>query len=64
MIGCIGFATKTDIKIDPNEIQEARWFAKSDIKLMLEGRHPEGWWVPGKQAIARSLITAFAEGLE
>ena len=62
MIGCIGLARTTEIRIDPTEIQEARWFPKSDIRLMLEGKHPKGWWVPGRQAIARSLITAFADG--
>jgi NAD+ diphosphatase len=64
MIGCIGLARTTEIKIDPNEIQDARWYPRSEVKLMLEGRHPQGLWVPGKQAIARSLITAFVEGLE
>jgi hypothetical protein len=31
---------------------------------MLEGKHPDGLFVPGQHAIARSLIVAFAEGLE
>jgi NAD+ diphosphatase len=64
MIGCIGFAESTEIRIDPNEIQEARWFKRSEVKQMLEGTHPDGLWVPGKQAIARSLITTFVEGEE
>jgi NAD+ diphosphatase len=64
MIGCIGLAKSTEIKLNPNEIQEARWFPRADAKLMLEGRHPEGWHVPGRQAIARALITAFVEGIE
>jgi NAD+ diphosphatase len=62
MIGCIGIAETTDINIDPEEIVDARWFSREDIKLMLEGAHPEDLWVPGKQAIARSLILAFANG--
>lgn len=60
MIGCLGIAETTDITIDPDEIVDARWFSRADIKLMLEGEHPEGLWVPGKQAIARSLILSFA----
>jgi hypothetical protein len=28
---------------------------------MLERRHPEGWHVPGRQAIANALITSFVE---
>lgn len=62
MIGCIGIAETTDISIDPDEIVDARWFSRDDIKLMLEGTHPENLWVPGKQAIARSLVLAFANG--
>jgi NAD+ diphosphatase len=62
MIGCIGAAETTDIKIDPTEIEEARWFSREDVRLMLAGKHPNNWWVPGKQAIARALIQSFAEG--
>jgi NAD+ diphosphatase len=62
MIGCIGFAKTKELKIDPNEIQEARWFPRAEVKLMLDGKHPDGLWVPGKQAIARALITSFVEG--
>ena len=61
MIGCIGIAETTDVKIDPTEIEEARWFGKDEVRLMMAGKHPEGWWVPGKQAIARALITHFVE---
>jgi NAD+ diphosphatase len=63
MIGCIGIAKSKTIKIDPGEIQEARWFHRDDVRLMLDGKHPQGLWVPGRQAIARALITSFVEGL-
>ena len=62
MIGCLGIAETTEITIDPDEIVDARWFSRDEIKLMLNGEHPERLWVPGKQAIARSLILAFANG--
>ena len=62
MIGCHGIAETTDIQIDPNEIQEARWFSREEVKLMFEEAHPEGITIPGKQAIARSLIQAFVDG--
>lgn len=62
MIGCIGVARTTEIKIDPNEVQDARWFPREEVRQMLEGRHPDGLWVPGQQAIARALITAFVDG--
>ena len=62
MIGCHGIAETTEITIDPKEIQEARWFSRNEILLMLDGSHPDGIFVPGKQAIARSLIQSFADG--
>jgi NAD+ diphosphatase len=61
MIGCIGIAKTKTINIDPAEIEEARWFKREDVRLMLEGKHPQGLWVPGKQAIARALITSFVD---
>jgi len=62
MIGCIGIAETTEINIDPQEIQEARWFTRDEVELMVEGQHPEGLNLPGQQAIARALITAFIDG--
>jgi NAD+ diphosphatase len=62
MIGCIGYATSTSIKINPDEIEEARWFSRDEVGQMLAGTHPQKWWVPGKQAIACSLITSFVKG--
>lgn len=61
MLGCHGFAETTEITIDPQEILDARWFSRDEIGQMLERTHPEGLWVPGQQAIARSLIKAFAD---
>ncbi|MGI9409621.1 MAG: NAD(+) diphosphatase [Hyphomicrobiaceae bacterium] len=62
MIGCHGIATTTKINIDPNEIQEARWFSRAEIAMMMAAEHPENLEVPGRQAIARSLIQAFVDG--
>jgi NAD+ diphosphatase len=62
MIGCIAEARSKTIKIDPNEIEEARWFSREEVRLMLAAKHPQKWWVPGKQAIAHYLISSFAEG--
>jgi NAD+ diphosphatase len=62
MIGCIGYAETTEIVIDPKEIEEARWFSREEVASMMSGTHPQKWWVPGKQAIARALIESFANG--
>ncbi len=60
MIGCVAWATTAVLTIDPSEILEARWFDRAEAALLLSGTHPEGLWVPGKQAIAHTLISAFA----
>lgn len=62
MLGCIGEAETTDVVIDPKEIEEARWFSRDEVRLMLAGKHPQNWWVPGQQAIARALISSWAAG--
>ena len=61
MLGCIGQAETTELVIDTVEIAEARWFTRSDARLMLERRHPDGLTVPGKQAIANTLIASFVD---
>ena len=61
MIGCLGRAETTDITIDSGELADARWFSRKDARLMLEKRHPEGFHVPGRQAIAHTLIERFLE---
>ena len=62
MIGCIGQATTSAIKIDTEELVEARWFPREECRLLLEGRHPDGLTSPGRQAIARYLIQSFVRG--
>lgn len=62
MLGCIGTAETTELTIDKTEIAHARWFTREEAKAMQERRHPEGLYVPGKQAIACDLITTFIGG--
>jgi NAD+ diphosphatase len=62
MIGCIGYSTTSKLTIDEEEIVEARWFPREEARSMLDGTHPGGLFGPGRQAIARALITAFVEG--
>jgi NAD+ diphosphatase len=59
MIGCLGRAESTEITIDSGEIADARWFSLEDARLMLDKRHPEGFNVPGRHAIANVLIASF-----
>ena len=40
MLGCFAEATSTEITIDPEELQDARWFERAEIAAMLDGAHP------------------------
>ncbi len=62
MIGCIAQATTTELTIDLEELVDARWFSREECRHMIEGTHPDGLSGPGRQAIARALLTAFVEG--
>lgn len=62
MLGCIAYATTTDLKVDTVELVDARWFGREEAKAMLDGTHPEGLTAPGKHAIAHALLRAFVEG--
>lgn len=61
MIGCIGQATSTALQIDTEELEDARWFTRAEARQILAGAHPDGVTGPGRQAIARVLITSFVE---
>ena len=60
MIGCHGEALSTDIRIDPVEMADVRWFARDDARRALAGEHPT-LKVPGPMAIAHHLIRAWVE---
>ncbi|KAM7415558.1 hypothetical protein PAMA_017866 [Pampus argenteus] len=56
MIGCLAVAVSTDIRVDENEIQEARWFPRQQVMdLLLRGSSP-AFSVPPRQTIAHQLI--------
>jgi NAD+ diphosphatase len=55
MIGCIGEALTDDIAFDGEELEDARWFTKDDIRRMLDGTHEE-FLAPAPIAIANHLI--------
>jgi NAD+ diphosphatase len=55
MIGCIGEALTDDIAFDGEELEDARWFTKDDIRRMLDGTH-EQYLAPAPIAIANHLI--------
>lgn len=56
MIGCTARATTTDIVVDKTELEDARWFDKTDAALMLKREHPSGMLGPHPVAIAYHLV--------
>ncbi|XP_029999385.1 NAD-capped RNA hydrolase NUDT12 isoform X1 [Sphaeramia orbicularis] len=56
MMGCLAVAVSTDIKVDENEIEEARWFPRQQvIDAVFRGSSP-AFIVPPRQTIAHQLI--------
>ena len=62
MIGCHAEALTTDIKVDRAELEDARWFERDEVALMLLRRHPDGLGTPPPVAIAHHIIRAWVEG--
>ena len=40
MIGCYAQAVSTEIVIDKNELENARWFSRDEAASMLARKHP------------------------
>ncbi len=64
MIGCLVEATSTAIIIDRQELEDARWFTREEVRSMLAGTHPEGLLCPTPMAIAHHIVRAWVEGDE
>ncbi len=61
MIGCRAEALTTEIVVDKNELEDARWFPREEVALMLLRRHPDGIATPPPVAIAHHIIRAWVE---
>ena len=61
MIGCFATATGRTITLNDKELEDARWFSRAEVRQMLAGDHPDGLASPGKMAIARTLLQAWAD---
>ncbi len=62
MIGALAEATSTEITIDPNEIADARWFHRDEVRQILAGTHPGGITAPPRMAIANHIMQIFVDG--
>ncbi len=60
MMGIHVPAESTDINIDPNEIEEARWFSKDELRQIMAGEHPEVY-APMKMAVAYHVMNTWLE---
>ena len=55
MFGCRGTALNNDIRIDPNEIEDAIWVTREDVMQAMAGEHP--FLMPARKgAIAHFLL--------
>jgi NAD+ diphosphatase len=61
MIGCHAEALTEKIVIDKSEIEEARWFDRDELRLMLARKHPARLATPPPIAIAHHIIRDFIE---
>lgn len=59
MIGCIAEAMTTRIEIDRTELEDCRWFTRSDVERMFARSHPDGYLAPNPAAIAHHLVRAW-----
>jgi NAD+ diphosphatase len=60
MIGCVGRALTTDIRIDPAEMADVAWFSRDAVRAALRQQHAT-LRVPGPIAIAHHLIKAWCD---
>jgi NAD+ diphosphatase len=56
MIGCTARATSQDVVVDRAELEDARWFDRSEATLMIKREHPDGLAGPHPFAIAHHLL--------
>lgn len=61
MIGCIAESTSEKFKLDEIEIDEGRWFTRTELTNAINGGENSKFFVPPKMAIAHHLIKAFVE---
>jgi NAD+ diphosphatase len=62
MIGCFAEALTSDIVLDTDELEDARWFSRAEAAQMLAGAHAGGLTAPVPIAIAHTLLQIWIEG--
>jgi NAD+ diphosphatase len=62
MIGCLARAKTRELRIDGQELEDARWFERDEVRAMFEKRHPEGLLAPNPMAIAHHILRFWLDG--
>ncbi len=62
MIACIGVADDDAITIDANELEDARWFTREEVRLAMARDPAATFGAPPPYAIANTLLAAWMEG--
>jgi NAD+ diphosphatase len=60
MIGAICEVENDNEKIDPHELESARWFTREEASLLLAGAHSD-CFCPPPFAIAHQLLKSWAK---
>ena len=63
MLGCVAEGLTEDVRTDPDELEDARWFPRAEVVRMIAGTHPEGLTVPPPTAIAHLLLRDWVDGV-
>ncbi|MHA1189544.1 MAG: NAD(+) diphosphatase, partial [Alphaproteobacteria bacterium] len=61
MIGCHARALSRDIVLDTDEMDDCRWFSRTEARQIMAGSHSQGITAPPEMAIAYRLIAAFVD---
>ncbi|MGH6860076.1 MAG: NAD(+) diphosphatase [Phyllobacterium sp.] len=61
MIGCHAEALSDDFTLDRAELEDGRWFSRTEVVRMLGRTHPDGLMTPPPGAIAAHLIRSWVE---
>lgn len=61
MIGMMAGAASEKIVLDGSELEDARWFGRDELELMLTRRHPDGFHASHPYAIAHHILKAALE---
>ncbi len=62
MIGCFAHVADEETTVDPEELDEARWFSREEILQAYADPSSVDFGIPGRIAIAHHIIKAWSEG--